>query len=87
MSLIRRVKKERPLSILIPLREAAEMLCLDESTVRQGKTGTASLTKVRQGTGVRARVFLIRTEVQEHLASLIETAKRLNEKSERHVWR
>jgi hypothetical protein len=85
MSLIRR-KRQVELLTLITLREAAEMLRLDESTVRQRKAGTGSLTLVRQGTGKRQPIFLIREEVEAHIQSLVEHARRLNVSPARHVF-
>ena len=37
--------------------------------------GTGSLALIRQGTGKRPRVFLIREEVEAYIASLIEHAR------------
>ena len=87
MSLIRRKKQQLEYTgpRLIPLRQAAEILCLDESTVRKGEAGTAHLKRVRQGTGQRQRIFLILEEVQAHIESLIEHARSLDERTERHL--
>ncbi|HEX8773739.1 MAG TPA: hypothetical protein VF735_09010 [Pyrinomonadaceae bacterium] len=74
--LVRRNKQSlAPLDELIPLKEAAEMLCLDESTIRKGRAGTANLTRVRQGAGKRRRVFLLRSELELHIRLLITDAK------------
>jgi hypothetical protein len=62
------------------------MLRLDESTVRQRKAGTGDLTLVRQGTGKRPRVFLIREEVEAHIASLVERARAQNERPLKLVY-
>jgi hypothetical protein len=79
MSLIRRKKAGAPadagLEMLMPLREAAELLCLSESTIRKRQAGTSHLTLVRQGTGQRRRIFLVRSEVEGHLKSLIDHAR------------
>ena len=48
MSLMQSKRSGKPPK-LIPLARAAEMLDLDESTVRKGGAGTAHLTKVRHG--------------------------------------
>ncbi len=61
---------------LIPLAEAARLLDLHESTVRQGRAGTSHLTKVRQGTGKRQRISLLRGEVYAHRRDLIAHARR-----------
>jgi hypothetical protein len=74
MSLIR--SKQR--ITLIPLRRGAEMLCLDESTIRKGQAGTAHLTKVRQGEGKRQKVCLVLEEVEAHIASMVEFARERN---------
>lgn len=76
MSLIRRKQQGAAEDVtLITLREAAEKLRLDESTIRKGRAGTQGLTLVRQGTGKRQRVFLILEEVEAHKASLVEHAR------------
>lgn len=88
MSLIRRKKKPRIIDTLddfeelrlIPLRKAAALLCLDASTVRKGQAGTEHLLKIRQGTGKRQRVFLLRSEVEAHLHSLVEHARAQKQK-------
>ncbi len=72
MSLIRRKPKAE--SPFMPLKEAAELLSLDESTVRKGLAGTEHFTKVRQGKGQKQRIFLLRAEVDAHLQSLITNA-------------
>jgi hypothetical protein len=58
--------------------EAAEMLRLDESTIRQRKAGTDTLTLVRQGSGKRQPIFLVREEVEAHIASMVERARACN---------
>jgi hypothetical protein len=83
MSLIRR-KGAKPGAAageerLLSLREAAELLCLSESAIRQRKAGTEHLTLVRQGRGQRRRIFLVRSEVEAHLRSLIDDARMVNE--------
>jgi hypothetical protein len=82
MSLIRRKKRDDAVvaSPFVPLREAAQILRLDESTIRQRKAGTESLTLVRQGTGPRARIFLLRSQLDEHVAALISQSEALYEK-------
>lgn len=88
MSLIRRKKKAEVQytgPVLIPLRQAAQILSLDESTIRKGEAGTADLTLVRQGTGQRQRVFLVLEEVQAHVESQIAHARALKERMERHL--
>lgn len=72
MSLIRRKQQ----ITLIRLREAAELLRLHESTIRKRMAGTDALTLVRQGTGQRQRIFLIREEVEAHIASIVDHARR-----------
>jgi hypothetical protein len=87
VSLIRRKKKVvGPTSPFIPLREAAALLCLDESTVRKGRAGTANLTIVRQGGGKRRRVFLVRLEVEQHIRQMIEEARRKKERPFKIVY-
>lgn len=88
MSLIRRKKHqhvEYTGPVLIPLKRAAEILNLDESTVRKGEAGTGGLTKVRQGTGKRQRVSLVLQEVQSHVESLIKHARTSYERTEHHL--
>jgi len=88
MSLIRSRKKvevEYTGPVLVPLKRAAEILCLNESTVRRGEAGTSGLTRVRQGTGQRQRVFLLLHELEAHVASLVAHAQSLNESTERHL--
>ncbi len=70
----------------MPLREGAELLSLDESTVRKGLAGTEHFTKVRQGRGEKQRIFLLRAEVDAHLQSLIEYAREQNKRSLRLVY-
>jgi hypothetical protein len=79
MSLIRRKQPEQAVT-LITLREAAEMLRLDESTIRKGRAGTDVLTLVRQGRGKRQPIFLVREEVEAHIKSLVEHARRQKER-------
>ncbi len=77
MSLIRKKQQtSEPRPTLITLREAAEMLRLDESTIRKGRAGTDVLTKVRLGTSKRARIRLDRNEVEAYIASMFENARR-----------
>lgn len=83
--LIRR-KPTSTTSKFIKLREAAQMLDLDESTVRKGRAGTKDLHLIRQGDGPRARIFLLRAEVEEHCNQLIANAQRLKELPEQLVW-
>lgn len=88
MSLIRREKRshaEYTGPVLITLREAAAILCLDESTLRKGEAGTGGLKRVRQGEGKRQRVFFILSEVQAHVESLVAHAVSLDERTERHL--
>ena len=75
MSLIRR-KQQSPAQpvTFVKLKDAAEMLQLDESTIRKGRAGTDVLTLVRQGTGKRQRVFLVLEEIEAYKASLVEHA-------------
>lgn len=84
-SLIRR-KPARPEETvtLMTLKDAAAMLCLTPSAVRQGKAGTAHLTKVRQGEGKRQPIFLVREEVEAHIRSLVDHARGLHASTERH---
>ncbi len=74
MSLIRR-KGPAPAYTLITLQEAAEMLRLDESTIRKGLAGTDVLTKVRLGRGQRQRIRLVKEEVEAYIASMVEHAR------------
>jgi len=88
MSLIRRKKQPKVKytgPVLIPLKQAAEILCLDESTLRKGEAGTGSLTRVRQGEGKRQRVFFVLQEVQAHIESLVAHARSLDERTNRHL--
>jgi hypothetical protein len=75
LSLIRRTPESKEKVTLITLREAAGMLRLDESTIRKRQAGTGSLTLVRQGTGKRQPIFLIREGVEAHIESLVEAAR------------
>ena len=87
MSLVRRRTQQRgPLEELLTLREAAEILRLDESTIRKRRAGTEHLTHVRQGTGQRQRIFLIRSEVEQHLRELIEYAREKNNHSLKLIY-
>ena len=89
MSLIRPSKQqiELPKELqLLTLKEAAELLRLDESTVRKGHAGTAHLTKVRQGGGKRRRVFLVRSEVEQHIRQMIDEARDKQERPFRIVY-
>jgi hypothetical protein len=79
MSLIRRGERQKV--TLIRLKQAAEMLNLDESTVRKGCAGTAHLTKVRQGSGRRQRISLVLEEVEAHIESLVRYAREHNPES------
>jgi hypothetical protein len=82
MGLIRRKKAgasaDASREKLITLREAAERLRLDESTLRKRQAGTAHLTLVRQGTGQRRRIFLVESEVEAHVREMIARARLLN---------
>jgi hypothetical protein len=75
-------KQAATTSRLVPLREAADLLHLNESTIRKGLAGTAELTKIRQG----VRVYLLRDEVDAHIAFLIETAKAKRGKAVDRLW-
>ncbi|MFL6285725.1 MAG: hypothetical protein ACJ74Q_21515 [Pyrinomonadaceae bacterium] len=86
MSLIRRTPEVKEKVTLITLREAAEMLRLDESTIRKRRAGTDSLTLVRQGTGKRQPIFLIREEVEAHIQSLVEHARAQKERPLKLVY-
>jgi hypothetical protein len=87
MSLIRRKPKADTVSSpFIPLRDVALMLCLDESTIRKGKAGTDHFTLIRQGTGERQRIFLLKSEVEAHLAGLINYALEKKEQPVRLVY-
>lgn len=80
MSLIRRKPESaEPTPTLITLKEAAAMLRLTPSAIRQRKAGTHVLTLVRQGTGQRQPIFLVREEVEAHIRSLVEHARRLKD--------
>lgn len=63
------------LEALIPLREAAELLGLDSSTIRKRSAGTADLTIVRQG----RKLFLVRGEIIAHRRKLIDDARLQND--------
>lgn len=54
----------------MPLKEVAEYLKLDESTIRKGLCGTGGFAKIYQG----RLVFFIRSQVVQHKRSLIEAA-------------
>jgi hypothetical protein len=55
---------------LMPLKEAAEYLYLDESTLRKGLCGTGEFAKIYQG----RLVFFIRSQVVQHKQRLIQAA-------------
>ena len=59
------------LDALIPLRDGAELLGLDTSTIRKRAAGTAGLTIVPQG----RKLFLVRGEVLAHRKKLIDDAR------------
>jgi hypothetical protein len=84
--MIRRKPESKEKVTLITLREAAELLRLDESTIRQRKAGTDSLTLVRQGTGKRQPIFLIREEVEAHIESLVNNARARKERPVKLVY-
>lgn len=63
------------LDALISLREAAEMLGLDSSTIRKRSAGTASLTIIRQG----RKLFLVRGEIIAYRRKLIDDARLQND--------
>jgi hypothetical protein len=84
MSLVRRSQEQS--TTLITLKEAAEMLRLDESTIRKGRAGTDALTLVRQGTGLRQPIFLVREEVEAHISSLVEHAREQKERPLKLVY-
>ena len=87
MSLIRRNPHEKEKITLIPLQRAADMLNLNESTVRQRKAGTESLTHVRQGHGKKQRISVILEEVEAHIESLVAFAREHNPGNSAHVKR
>lgn len=60
---------------LVPLREAAELLGLDPSTIRKRSAGTANLTILHQG----RKLFLVRGEIIAHRRKLIDDARRRND--------
>jgi hypothetical protein len=85
--LIRRKQQEpEPTPTLITLKQAAEMLCLTPSAIRQRKAGTDVLTLVRQGTGKRQPIFLIKEEVEMHIRSLVDHARRQNRRPQELVF-
>ena len=84
ISLIRR--KPRPESRLISLRDAAAILCCDESSIRKGLCGFDRLTLVRRGTGKYQRILLVREEVEDFVREEIERAQRLQELTQRLVF-
>ena len=63
---------ETDLESLIPLRDAAEMLGLDPSTLRKRAAGTARLTIIAQG----RKLFMVRGEVIAHRQKIIDDARR-----------
>lgn len=60
---------------LIPLSVGAERLGLDPSTIRKRKSGTESLTLVRQG----RNLYMVLGEVIEHRRRMIEDARQKND--------
>lgn len=66
---------ETDLEALIPLTQAAKMLGLDPSTVRQRKANTAELTIIPQG----RNLYLVLGEVIDHRRNLINNARRKND--------
>jgi hypothetical protein len=86
VSLIRRTPESKDKVTLIPLKEAAETLRLSTSAIRQRKAGTDGLTLVRQGTGKRQPIFLIREEVEAHIESLVEHARARKERPVKLVY-
>lgn len=66
---------ESDMEALIPLREAAELLGLDTSTIRKRSAGTANLTIVYQG----RKLFLVRGEIIAHRRKLIDDARQQND--------
>ena len=77
--------KQKP-EELLTLAEASAILKLNESTIRKREAGTENLTHVRQGHGKRQRVYLIRSEVEQHLQDLIDYARRQQRRSFDLVW-
>lgn len=71
---------------LIPLRAAAELLGLDESTIRKGRAGTDCLTLVRYGTSQRPPIFLIRSEVERFKQDSIDAARRAKTRAESLIF-
>ncbi|MCU1267204.1 MAG: hypothetical protein JWM21_3522 [Acidobacteria bacterium] len=57
---------------LITNKEAANILCLKESTIRGRKAGTEKLTRIKIG---KRGVRLILQEVEAHLNRLIAASK------------
>jgi hypothetical protein len=79
---MKRKTTELPHSELEPLREAAARLRLHESTVRKGLAGTHDLVKIRQG----RLVFLIKTQVSNHIQGLMDRAEAKHRRAIDHVW-
>lgn len=71
---------------LITVAEASSILRLSRSAIYDRKAGTENLTHVRQGHGKRQRVYLIRSEVEQHLADLIDYARRQQNRAFDLVW-
>lgn len=63
------------MEVLIPLREAAQLLGLDPSTIRKRSAGTANLTIIHQG----RKLFLVRGEIIAHRRKLIDDARLRND--------
>ncbi|MEK6281588.1 MAG: hypothetical protein AABN95_14635 [Acidobacteriota bacterium] len=66
---------ESDMEVLVPLREAAQLLGLDPSTIRKRSAGTAHLTIVHQG----RKLFLVRGEIIAHRRKLIDDARLRND--------
>lgn len=60
----------------MPLKEAAEYLHLDESTLRRGLCGTERFAKIYQG----RLVFFVRSQVIAHKRNMIQSALAQQEK-------
>ena len=59
---------------------AGTLLDLNESTLRKGKGGTESLTRIPSGYGKRQRIHFILEEVLELKSEWIEAARKTNGK-------